>query len=132
MYIVVDSEGVSSPVIAECSAIVTLGRRSLSGFRNAMGPKKLLVCSPGNVLGPPTEASVEIYEVSTVGITTGINGTGICGVTIVKTFLGVGPLVLSRGVSGKLTGYVPTHCTSLVSLGGTTVRRNVGTIRVVH
>lgn len=126
---VMDSSGISSPVLDGCSATVVLGRPSLRGFRGGIGPNNVLVCSNCKVVGPPAHGSVGMCHVSTVSTTGRVGGTGTFGVVMLNNLLGLHPVIALRGMVGKLGGALPRHRRRLVPVGRRTVGGNV---RLVH
>lgn len=131
MAIVMDSRGVSSPVLDGCSTTVVLGRPSLRGFRDGMGPKNMLVCSNCNVVGPPAHGSVRICHVGTVSTTGRVGGTGTFGVVMLNKLLGVGPVIALSDMLEKLGGALPRHRRRLVPVGRRTVGGKVRLVRRV-
>lgn len=129
MAIVMDSSEVSSPVLDRCSATVVLGRPSLRGFRDHVGPNKVLVCSKCKVVGPPAHGSVGMCHVSTVSTTGRVGGTGTFGVVMLNNLLGLHPVMALRGIVGKLGGALPRHRRRLVPVGRRTVG---GKVRLVE
>lgn len=125
MAIVIDSRHVSSPVLDRCSATVVLGRPSLRGFRNGVGPNNVLVCSKCKVVRPPAHGSVRVCHVSTVSTTGRGKVTGAFGVVILKNLLGLHPMMSVRDMVGTLHGALPRHRRRLVPVGRRTVQVKV-------